>query len=244
MNCLRSVDNGNIKYGFVWSRVKSHDITRELDNKGHVLPELQFQDVASHDFETPTYFKLNAFTEQFQVIVDTYGVPNYKEVNPAVFTIITFPFLFGVMFGDIGHGSLLLIVASLICLFGEGNPALKSVYGTRYLLLMMGFFSLFCGFMYNDFMSIPLDIAGTCYKDVGGVATLKPDCVYPIGIDPKWYAAKNELTFINSLKMKTAVIFGVAQMLLGIFLKSLNAIYKYDFIEYLFEFWPQMILMC
>lgn len=43
--------------------------------------------------------------------------------------------------------------------------------------------------------------------------------------------------------MKVSVIFGVAQMLLGIFLKSLNAIKKNDFIEYLFEFWPQFILM-
>lgn len=48
---------------------------------------------------------------------------------------------------------------------------------------------------------------------------------------------------MNSLKMKMAVIFGVAQMLLGIFLKSLNAIHNNDFLEYLFEFWPQFILM-
>lgn len=45
------------------------------------------------------------------------------------------------------------------------------------------------------------------------------------------------------MKMKIAVIFGVAQMLLGIFLKSLNAVYNNDFLEYLFEFWPQFILM-
>jgi V-type H+-transporting ATPase subunit a len=41
----------------------------------------------------------------------------YKEANPAVFAIVTFPFLFGVMFGDVGHGSLLLLVGILLCLF-------------------------------------------------------------------------------------------------------------------------------
>lgn len=53
----------------------------------------------------------------FQQIVDTYGIPMYKEINPAVFAMVTFPFLFGVMYGDTGHGGLLLSVGILLCLF-------------------------------------------------------------------------------------------------------------------------------
>ena len=34
----------------------------------------------------------------------------YMKVNPTVFTIVTFPFLFAVMFGDFGHGVLMLMV--------------------------------------------------------------------------------------------------------------------------------------
>ena len=41
--------------------------------------------------------------------MDTYGVPRYKEANPALFTAVTFPFLFGVMYGDMGHGTVLLL---------------------------------------------------------------------------------------------------------------------------------------
>lgn len=62
-------------------------------------------------------------------------------------------------------------------------------------------------------------------------------------MDPKWYVAHNQLVFMNSLKMKLAIVFGVTHMLLGIFLKSLNAIHNNEFLEYLFEFWPQMIMM-
>lgn len=63
------------------------------------------------DIPPPTLFKLNEFTAPFQEIISTYGVPQYKEVNPAYFSIVTFPFLFGVMFGDVGHGSVFLIFA-------------------------------------------------------------------------------------------------------------------------------------
>jgi V-type H+-transporting ATPase subunit a len=81
----------------------------------------------------------------------------------------------------------------------------------RYLLLMMGFFSFFAGIIYNDFTSIPLKLFGpTCYTGLhGGEVTLQPDCIYPVGVDPIWYMAKNELTYMNSLKMKLSVIFGV-----------------------------------
>lgn len=40
-------------------------------------------------------------------------------------------------------------------------------------------------------------------------AVPKEDCTYPIGVDPVWYMGKNELAFLNSLKMKISVILGV-----------------------------------
>lgn len=48
--------------------------------------------------------------------MDSYGVARYREVNPAVFTIATFPFLFAVMFGDFGHGLLMTFFAAWLLL--------------------------------------------------------------------------------------------------------------------------------
>lgn len=69
----------------------------------------------------PTFFRLNDFTIPFQEIVNTYGIPRYREVNPGLFTIVFFPFLFGVMFGDIGHGGVLFM-------FGIKKKNINKIY--------------------------------------------------------------------------------------------------------------------
>ena len=202
------------------------------------------------DIKPPTYIHLNEFTSAFQLIVNTYGIPRYREINPGYFTIITFPFLFGVMYGDIGHGLVLFLFGIYLCLFNDkiakSKSILKPALFARYFLLLMGFFAVYCGFLYNDFLSIPINFK-SCYKidnldkDISVNKTI--GCDYKFGLDPVWYITTNELTFVNSLKMKLSVILGVFQMLLGILLRGLNSIFQLDFAELVFIFFPQLILM-
>lgn len=197
----------------------------------------------------PSYFRINEFTESFQEIINTYGVPAYKEVNPTVFTIVTFPLLFGVMFGDIAHGFVLLLLGISLCLFSGffQTTFLKQLVASRYLLTLMGFFATFCGLCYNDFASLPVEFK-SCYEtkshshEVNAVRSSK-DCVYSFGVDPVWYLSTNELQFINSMKMKISVILGVAQMTLGIFMKAFNSMHFNKLLDFTFEFIPQLLLL-
>ncbi len=70
-----------------------------------------------------------------------------------------------------------------------------------------------------------------------------PDCVYSFGVDPVWIVSSNELSIMNSLKMKLAVIFGVVQMTVGVLLKGFNNVYFGDGIDFFHEFLPQLIFM-
>lgn len=191
---------------------KKNEMSREKNLNPMITPH---EDDVYPELVRPTYFENNEFTSIFQTVIDTYGTPLYQEANPAIFTCVTFPFLFGVMFGDICHGTMLFIFASYVIFFGKpgGQNIADHFWPLRYFLLLMGFFATFCGFIYNDFASIPLYFLGeSCYVFYPGEGTpdLKEDCVYSFGVDPSWYMADDELTYLNSMKMKIAVIFGVA----------------------------------
>lgn len=120
----------------------------------------------SHKITKPTYFKSTDFFYAWQNIVDTYGIPTYGEASPVPISIVTFPFFFGMMFGDMGHGSLLLLVGSLLIIFNDRikGSAAGGAGGIRYLLFLMGFFAVYCGAVYNEWFAINTSIFESCYN--------------------------------------------------------------------------------
>ena len=79
--------------------------------------------------------------------------------------------MFGIMFGDIGHGGFLLLGAIWLVKNNETlkkstNSYIEGVAQARYLFLLMGICAFYCGFIYNDFMSLPWNIFGSCFKNV------------------------------------------------------------------------------
>ncbi|XP_034953779.1 V-type proton ATPase 116 kDa subunit a 2 isoform X2 [Zootoca vivipara] len=217
----------------------------------------------------PTLIRTNKFTSGFQGIVDAYGIGSYREVNPALFTIITFPFLFAVMFGDCGHGFIMFLFALFMVLY-EKHPKLlrsqdeimKMFFQGRYIILLMGLFSIYTGLIYNDCFSKSLNIFDSHWNISQMFAVewreedlknqylmLNPNATgvfigpYPFGIDPIWNLASNRLSFLNSFKMKMSIIIGVTHMTFGVILGGFNHLHFRKKYNIFLVFIPQLLFI-
>jgi V-type H+-transporting ATPase subunit a len=206
----------------------------------------------------PTYNKTNKFTLGFQTIIDAYGTAKYTEVNPGLPTIVTFPFLFAVMFGDFGHGAIMMLAAVAMIYWekalsrGKQDELFAMAFYGRYIMLMMGIFSMYTGLIYCDAFSKELSLFPTMWRwnfpdnyEPGQGMTIKAERVegytYPFGLDWRWHDTDNDLLFSNSYKMKLSIILGWAHMTYSLFWSYVNARHFKSPIDIFGNFIPGMI---
>ena len=156
---------------FLEKRSASFDIrkfaalTKEKDNVFYILcgwmPEKQadaFQKEIEDDEKTfvvveddhdnifstpPTKLKNQKVFRPFEMYVKMYGLPAYNELDPTMFVALTYAFIFGAMFGDVGQGLVLLLGG--LFLYKKKGMDLAAIIASA------GVFSTFFGFMYGSF---------------------------------------------------------------------------------------------
>ncbi|EDV93299.1 V-type proton ATPase 116 kDa subunit a1 [Drosophila grimshawi] len=227
---------------------------------GSTIPS--FINVIDTNEMPPTFNRTNKFTRGFQNLIDSYGIASYRECNPALYTCITFPFLFAVMFGDLGHGLILLLFGGWMVVSEQKLARIKNggeiwniFFGGRYIILLMGLFSCYTGFIYNDVFSKSMNIFGSNWKNQYNTSTvlanehlqLDPNTtaigVYPLGLDPVWQLADNKIIFLNSFKMKLSIIVGVLHMIFGVCMSVCNFVHFKRYSSIFLEFVPQVLFL-
>ncbi|MEE1076490.1 MAG: V-type ATPase 116kDa subunit family protein, partial [Acutalibacteraceae bacterium] len=88
-------------------------VEKKLDKVKSV--EWHIDDASNHiEKSPPVKLKSNWFSKPYKFYVDMYGVPAYNEIDPTTFVAITYTILFGIMFGDFGHGIVLTIAGAIM----------------------------------------------------------------------------------------------------------------------------------
>ncbi len=104
------------------------------DDKVFVVVE---DDRDSYFGEPPTKLKNPKLFKPFEMYIQMYGLPAHNEMDPTVFVGLTYSFIFGAMFGDVGQGFLLAIGGGLLLAEKDpvgGNHRCAGVFSTFFFM--------------------------------------------------------------------------------------------------------------
>jgi len=95
--------------------------------------------------KVPVSMKHSAFVKGFEGVVFSYGAPLYGTIDPTPVVAFFFTILFGIMFGDVGQGFVLLLAGLLTAKWGPKIFAKFSKFSTP--LIAVGIASMVMGFV-------------------------------------------------------------------------------------------------
>ncbi|HEV2120195.1 MAG TPA: V-type ATPase 116kDa subunit family protein [Candidatus Bathyarchaeia archaeon] len=138
-NGLVSVLRENVQDG----RKVAHStsIGNGVEAKGHQTP--------------PTLVRVPGWATPLQSVIDNFGIPSYNETNPLVFMILTFPLIYGLMFGDFGEGPLFLVLGLFLLWLKRKKVKIFEIgqlfVNGAELIVMLGIGITIFGFLFGDF---------------------------------------------------------------------------------------------
>lgn len=160
----------------------------------------------------PTKISNNRFVKPFEEITKLYGFPRYDEVDPTPIMAISFPIIFGLMFGDIGDGLVLMFGGLAFGLVIKKNQGIKNL---AYILALCGLAATIAGALFGEFF-------GT---------ELPPP--FPLWFNP--FALGNVFDFLVF-----ALVIGVIQIVSGLILEMANFVLKHDLVDAIFTSLPRI----
>lgn len=155
----------------------------------------------------PTKIKNGFFSRPFSMLVEMYGLPSYGGINPTTFFAITYTLLFGIMFGDLGQGAIILL-AGLFMTF-----KMKQKAGG--ILSRIGISSM---------------IFGTLYGSVFGFEEALDPFYHAIGLKSKPLEVFKQTNFI----LISAVAMGVLLIIISITMNIITGFKQKDYEKALF----------
>jgi V/A-type H+-transporting ATPase subunit I len=179
---------------------KKREVEREILRaaKGRAIIEVVApEDVAgvkAGRVKVPVLLKHPAFFKPFEMLVSNYGLPEYKVIDPTFFFAITYLVMFGMMFGDVGHGAVILLLGAWLGFRSKQKN--ESV-------ALVGRLAFYCG--------VSSVVFGFLFGSVFGLEELIPHV---------WMKPMNNVIYF----FKVAIYFGIGVISLGIVFHVINSI--------------------
>lgn len=161
--------------------------------------------------KVPTKLVHPFFLKPFSGLTMTFDVPRYSAIDPTFFVALSFLAMFGIMFADVGHGSVFLLLGLIGALLPF--PAIKP------LRKMLAFLSC-CGGA-----SI---ITGLLFGNLFGNETI---------IKPLWFSLEHMRASQVTRMLSIGIYFGIGMITLGVCLSIIQSFMKRNYKEAFFGQW-------
>ena len=164
--------------------------------------------------EPPTMLSNPGFAAPVELLTNTYGTPPYSKIDPTLMMTISFPIMFGFMFGDIGQGFILALIGFFLGFYLKVDDVYKK-FGR--IVFYCGLAAIGGGFLYGSVFGLE----GEVLKQYFGIE-----------LHPLWLSPLHDVTTLITF----AMFVGLAQLSLGCFLNIANHI-RHNPLEALFSPW-------
>jgi V/A-type H+-transporting ATPase subunit I len=129
------------------------DLTQQLTQASHgILIETTPSKRSDVKQNVPVALHNPGILHAFQLLVTTYARPRYEEVDPTLLIMLTFPLLFGAMFGDVGHGLVLVLLGGLVA--SRRVRALRGLASLGTIIVACGLVATLFGFLYGSIFGL------------------------------------------------------------------------------------------
>lgn len=187
-------------------------LIKNLENKVSQLTSkifyLKVED-PREDEEVPVELANKGLLKHFELLTVVQGIPSYKEIDPTLIYSILFPIMYGMMFGDVGNGLIILIWGFLF--YKRSKPFLgiprRALNRLGIIMMIGGLSAMIFGILY-------------------GSVFLDETLLHPLWLRP----TEN----INGI-MAIALEFGVAQLIIALILNIINNISRGEIKEAVFS---------
>ena len=161
------------------------------------------QEAERHEPKVPTKLRHPFFLRPFTGLITNFGIPRYSDIDPTPLASLAFLIMFGIMFADMGQGSVLLILG----LFGFFYPPLRSMRQMSSFLACCGGASIIFGLLFGNVFG----------KEVEGLAL--------------WFSLENMASDQVNKMLRLGVFFGIGILSVGVSLNIIQSLGKRDFKE-------------
>ena len=102
--------------------------------------------------EIPIELENPVVAKPFELLIDTFATPNYREIDPSLVLFITYPLFYALMLGDVGYG----LIVTAIGLVIKQKFKTGGLNALALILLISGVFSTIFGVIYGEFFGFPI----------------------------------------------------------------------------------------